>query len=127
MFWIPQVFLRELYKYAIVLVCSFVFFAVGSSVKETMWIIKITVGKSRGGKNVNEMSGHSDQPQHALRRNEFRITQMAARVPLDQFRQLLKDVLRTWSRRKGAVVAFQIKPSASETSPADGHSGARNY
>jgi hypothetical protein len=96
-------------------------------VKETTWIIKITVGKSRGGKNVNEMGGHSDQPQHALKRNEFRITQMAARVPLEQFRPLLKDVLRTWSRRKGAVVAFQINPSASETSPADGHSGARNY
>ena len=47
------------------------------------------------------MIGHSTQPQHALRRDEFRITQMAARAPLDQFRQLLKDVLRTWSRRKG--------------------------
>ena len=48
------------------------------------------------------MIGHSAQPQHALRRDEFRITQMAARAPLDQFRQLLKDVLRTWSKRKRA-------------------------
>ena len=48
------------------------------------------------------MSGHSAQPKHALRRDELRIIQMAARVPLDQFRQLLKDVLRTWSKKKRA-------------------------
>ena len=173
----------------------------------------MTVGKPHGETNVNEMSGHSAQPKHALRRDELRIIQMAARAPLDQFRQLLKDVLRTWSRRKGAgwncshsvgdnwtgsgsctwnstarchdlnfleeivqsngrhlkpnsledkrpqnlsalareplepkwiriyvciiisiyiymctsIAAFQVEPSASETSPADGHSGARNY
>jgi len=54
---------------------------------------------------MKEMIGHSTQPQHALRRDEFRITQMAARAPLDQFRQLLKNVLRTWSRRKGCGLA----------------------
>ena len=65
----------------------------------------MTVGKPHGEKNVNEMSGHSAQPKHALRRDELRIIQMAARVPLDQFRQLLKKVLRTWSRRKGCGLA----------------------
>ena len=108
--------------------CWFVsFFAVGSSVKETTRIIKITVGKITWWKNVKEMSGHSDQPQHALRRDKLRITQMAVRVPFVHLRQLFKNALRAWSRRKGAVVAFIIKPNASETSPADGHSCARNY